>query len=392
MGLPLWREPSSCSSGVPRLPHAGSPSRPVIARSPITRVSSPRHTTISPRRRQLREARERRLRALSELVDNDDEITPRVPYPRADADNTSSTFDTNTFFDSANNEVDNYLNTPPTQDARALDQVVSYLMAREPLLNRDSPNLDSPGLSAAELIQRSNRDPSPDAPDSQWPEWSHGDDGEVRIAQARTTNLPESPGRTPSRNFRVATVPSRQSSRNRRRARVLQTRGLGSVVSRGSRGSGRNVDGLGDRDRSLSPDGERLWDNLLTTLTPDPQPPSVGSSFASTTASTSASQNPTVASSRTSITSPGEAAEPPCDPVSDLEGFASRDWDRQDWFNSVRSNVELLAANPGSSSEDLAFVSSMHAIIRRLATRQDIPDEWWRRAGLSRSMSWEGDN
>ncbi|RCI12480.1 hypothetical protein L249_1167, partial [Ophiocordyceps polyrhachis-furcata BCC 54312] len=40
------------------------------------------------------------------------------------------------------------------------------------------------------------------------------------------------------------------------------------------------VDGLGDRDRSLSPE---VWDTLLTTLTPDPQPPSAGSSFSSLT-------------------------------------------------------------------------------------------------------------
>ncbi|RDA94291.1 hypothetical protein CP533_0552 [Ophiocordyceps camponoti-saundersi (nom. inval.)] len=39
------------------------------------------------------------------------------------------------------------------------------------------------------------------------------------------------------------------------------------------------VDGLGDRDRSLSPE---VWDTLLTTLTPDPQPPSAGSSFSLT--------------------------------------------------------------------------------------------------------------
>ncbi|KAF4582251.1 hypothetical protein GQ602_006875 [Ophiocordyceps camponoti-floridani] len=38
------------------------------------------------------------------------------------------------------------------------------------------------------------------------------------------------------------------------------------------------VDGLGDRDRSLSPE---VWDTLLSTLTPDPQPPSAGSSFSS---------------------------------------------------------------------------------------------------------------
>lgn len=38
------------------------------------------------------------------------------------------------------------------------------------------------------------------------------------------------------------------------------------------------VDGLGDRERSLSPEG---WDTLFTTLTPDPQPPSANTSFAS---------------------------------------------------------------------------------------------------------------
>ncbi|PFH59037.1 hypothetical protein XA68_12896 [Ophiocordyceps unilateralis] len=38
------------------------------------------------------------------------------------------------------------------------------------------------------------------------------------------------------------------------------------------------LDGLGDRNRSLSPE---VWDTLLSTLTPDPQPPSAGSSFSS---------------------------------------------------------------------------------------------------------------
>ena len=44
------------------------------------------------------------------------------------------------------------------------------------------------------------------------------------------------------------------------------------------------LNGLGDRNRSLSPEG---WDTLLSTLTPDPQAPSAGSSFASTAASQS---------------------------------------------------------------------------------------------------------
>ncbi|GAO18879.1 hypothetical protein UVI_02045970 [Ustilaginoidea virens] len=45
------------------------------------------------------------------------------------------------------------------------------------------------------------------------------------------------------------------------------------------------LDGLGDRERSLSPEG---WDTLLSTLTPDPQPPSAGSSFAAVAASQTA--------------------------------------------------------------------------------------------------------
>lgn len=58
------------------------------------------------------------------------------------------------------------------------------------------------------------------------------------------------------------------------------------------------MSGLRDRNRSLfqSPgpdeddDNNEAWDTLLTTLTPDPQPPSAGSSFASATAT---SQNST---------------------------------------------------------------------------------------------------
>ncbi|KAG5975869.1 hypothetical protein E4U55_007545 [Claviceps digitariae] len=51
------------------------------------------------------------------------------------------------------------------------------------------------------------------------------------------------------------------------------------------RRAARVVDGLGDRDRSLSPE---VWETLLSTLTPDPQPPSAGSSFASVSTSQTA--------------------------------------------------------------------------------------------------------
>ncbi|KAJ2895399.1 hypothetical protein MKZ38_006607 [Zalerion maritima] len=69
--------------------------------------------------------------------------------------------------------------------------------------------------------------------------------------------------------------------------------------SRGGEGSSNRFDGLGDRDRSLSPEGAHVWDTLLTSITPDPQPPSLGSSFASTAASQSAA-----GSAATSFTEP----------------------------------------------------------------------------------------
>ncbi|KAI1452836.1 hypothetical protein F4805DRAFT_404829 [Annulohypoxylon moriforme] len=378
MGLPLWREPVE---DAPRRSTTRSPAHPVIARSPIAHVLSPRHPGLSPRRRQVREARERRLRALSELMDNDDGETRRISSLRALFNNSPPSFEPDLLRDAL------HTYTPPSQDARALDHVVSYLTSREPHPRRDSPEV----RDRERLTERSNPESASseglagtDAADPLVPNWFETDD----TLQVGTTGSPESPGEI----SQTPTEPSRPSSHLRRLVRPRLPRIRGGRGSRGSRGPSRNVDGLGDRDRSLSPEGDGLWDNLLTTLTPDPQPPSVGSSFASTNASTSASQNPTVASSRTSITSPGEPVEPPCDPVSDWEAFAAREWDRLNWSSSTRSNTEALEANPGGSSEDLAFISSMHAIIRRLASREDIPDEWWERAGLSRSMTWEGDN
>ncbi|KAI1491155.1 hypothetical protein F5X96DRAFT_678555 [Biscogniauxia mediterranea] len=179
----------------------------------------------------------------------------------------------------------------------------------------------------------------------------------------------------------------------------------------------RYVDGLGDRDRSLSPEGDGVWDTLQSTLTPDPQPPSVGSSFASTSASAVASQSTNVSSSNTSITSPEEraATEPPCDPVnenSDTDGEDDEEEEedqrpeasRQPTPPERRSYADVLAeygdapeTRSGQSLEDsenaesdrgVEWLSGMHRIVRGLAARQDIPDEWWAQAGLSRSMSW----
>ncbi|KAI0537188.1 hypothetical protein GGR58DRAFT_472910 [Xylaria digitata] len=173
----------------------------------------------------------------------------------------------------------------------------------------------------------------------------------------------------------------------------------------------RYVDGLGDRDRSLSPEGDGAWDTLQSTLTPDPQPPSVGSSFASTV-STNTSETNGTNSANTSITIPNEEVEPPCDPVTDNPGSDDedehgeqpdlpddvwlqttvRDW-RRSYADVAADTQSRQSPESGDASEsDREWLSGMHRIVQSLASRVDIPDEWWAQAGLSRSMSWEDSN
>lgn len=87
-----------------------------------------------------------------------------------------------------------------------------------------------------------------------------------------------------------------------------------------------DVDGLGDRNRSPSPAADD-WDTFLSTVAPDPVPPTADSSFTSAAASASftASPNPSsragssnsnsVLSSRTHLTVPSHGDSPP------VEGF-----------------------------------------------------------------------
>ncbi len=173
-------------------------------------------------------------------------------------------------------------------------------------------------------------------------------------------------------------------------------------------------DGLGDRNRSLSPEGDNVWDTLLSTLTPDPQPPSVGSSFASASASASAaaSQGAATGSSSTSLTGPevadDSALEHPCESGfegSDTEGdedpdsrtrprLESRRMDHmlalfapRGPYGSRRSYADVARRTSRSNSND--DLTGMLRIVSNLARREDIPDEWWAEAGLSRTLSRE---
>ncbi|KAF5633566.1 hypothetical protein F52700_6020 [Fusarium sp. NRRL 52700] len=233
------------------------------------------------------------------------------------------------------------------------------------------------------------------------------------------------------------------------------------------------VDGLGDRDRSLSPE---VWDTLLSTLTPDPQPPSAGSSFASNVASQSAGTT-----SGTSFTTPDQdpdvLADQACE--SGCEGSETEDIDqtlsvldqirrrraemrrvhvrlheagqdapidggairhdgvvgsdsrqrrspdgvvpsdhhhrpralrrerslrsRSAWVGHLsvgnsddeqgpernRQNRESSTASGSNTNVEDDWMG-MQRIVRSLARREDIPDEWWAEAGLSRTLPGDG--
>ncbi len=173
-------------------------------------------------------------------------------------------------------------------------------------------------------------------------------------------------------------------------------------------------DGLGDRERSISPDGPAAWETLLTSITPDPQPPSVGSSFASDSASAAAaaSSNSGPASASTSMTSLDRPAETPvlndCDisdlgsnaedeeeDLYDLEDFSHRNRGNHFWRSYAdvvisRGDRDRTAQNGFSAdSNDPEHLESMHRIISRLADVDEIPEEWWASAGLSRNLPRE---
>lgn len=176
------------------------------------------------------------------------------------------------------------------------------------------------------------------------------------------------------------------------------------------------VGGLGDRNRSLSPEGDHVWDTLLSTVTPDPQPPSVGSSFASASASASAAASQsfgTAGTSGTPLTVPDGADESGLDhacetdtggdedaeddyPMPGLARLVDGPWSvvtrapRRGLSYEDAERLSYADVTANLSNEDarglLGGIGGMLHIVRNLARREDIPDEWWAEAGLSRTL------
>jgi hypothetical protein len=190
-------------------------------------------------------------------------------------------------------------------------------------------------------------------------------------------------------------------------------RRIADIEARRLQGRAARLDGLGDRDRSLSPDGDGAWETMLTTLTPDPQLPSAGSSFASASAATSASS--TSDSQGTSLTTMSgnhnqsahvnAVIENVCDILEDSDSSSvmsntevdeeediyelQDDHDARDrlwrsYADVMASRADRVARHHGAADSD--DLGRMQHIVRRLARREDIPDEWWAEAGLSRNF------
>jgi hypothetical protein len=121
------------------------------------------------------------------------------------------------------------------------------------------------------------------------------------------------------------------------------------------------VDGLGDRNRSVSPFDDQLqWDSFLTTVADDPVAPTAGSSFASAAASASfsnshpssrAGSSNSAASSQTHLTVPSRRSSPPqneqfmraCDTSED--SASDTEEEETDVRGSIRRRNQVEASN-----------------------------------------------
>ncbi|EAW10131.1 uncharacterized protein ACLA_045960 [Aspergillus clavatus NRRL 1] len=192
------------------------------------------------------------------------------------------------------------------------------------------------------------------------------------------------------------------------------------------------MDGLGDRQRSMSPDDDNAndaWETLLTTITPDDNLPSADSSFASTSASgANTSANATTRTSTASFQTLPSSLDPssatvqmvldpypeyvnPCDypSSSDSDSASEGDFNQLSLWRRYRRRMHqmgsgqqrshdmhsTMSSHPPIPTISFAFSNSsthpehqqMQAILDRLARRENIPDDWWAAAGLSRTIS-----
>lgn len=229
---------------------------------------------------------------------------------------------------------------------------------------------------------------------------------------------------------------------------LLRRFGHRSINDANSTNRGPSIDGLGDRQRSVDLEDDHAndaWETLLTTIAPDTNLPSADSSFTSASASgTNGSHNAT-SSSATSLESlqnsftgavptvhmtldPYQEYSNPCDYSSDSDTESDGEITQESLFRRYRrrmrqvdsmrrahnlqtmGNLPSMPSMPSIASSNpppvpppiptisFSFSDSsgdqdlhhMQAILDRLARREDVPDDWWAAAGLSRPLGQRG--
>ncbi|KAH6652941.1 hypothetical protein BKA67DRAFT_536645 [Truncatella angustata] len=427
MGLPLFHAP--VESDIASKSASRNPADPANTRSPIRRAE---------RRRQLLETRTHRLHLLHALQsggnDGNEGTTterererervqsePRPRQPEVMRSSDGATIDHARRYDlwnSIDHDMGDDGSLSQWEDSLARWEEREARRAGHPLQTTALPGPE--GLIAGESYMRSDYlrpDGTMDLDSRLWSDHRRSASREGSVPH-RSRDLPYIPGRLrPPVLHRQSSYESAAASRSsrarnpdpgeylneyRRRRNLpdaaprMRPRRLGRYV--------RYMDGLGDRERS--PEDDSAWDTLQSSITPDPQPPSVGSSFASTTVSGAASQV-TASSTNTSVTTPIEEVEPPCDPVdpADLNAESDDDEDREVEDMRVQPSrrptphggrrsyadvtADLLPAAEDDGMDRLEWLSQMQHIVSGLASRQDIPDQWWASVGLTRSMTQE---
>lgn len=162
-----------------------------------------------------------------------------------------------------------------------------------------------------------------------------------------------------------------------------------------------NVDGLGDRRRSFSPE-EDSWENFVTTITPDERLPSVHSSFTSATASASSLSSNSASSYGTLVTAPSSSTETIADSYpticdnSDSEASGTEDEPYTDLHiaNVEEHHLRELSGysappmRPPRTSFRERRISEQEEELRRIQDRleRQVPQEWWAAADLDRSF------
>ncbi|KAJ5081517.1 hypothetical protein NUU61_009781 [Penicillium alfredii] len=393
MGIPMWREPSEADmfkSVLEKDPSAAA--RSSIRRQPTIRRSS-RHSGSRARGAGVLSSFHSHILDEIQRGMSDPHMGVRSPVLNLGISEDGLDLDT------SRREALNRSSTRPNAQRRrdhssrrsrsSRDQALTDLLGRPDPQSRPSVRYSSPSLTpnfAPALVYHSALSSQPPS------------DG-VRLPPLR---------RTDSRNHEPASyIPSV----------LLRDYRTGHTPSRPNREPA--VDGLGDRQRSLSPDGERetdAWETLLSTITPDATLPSTDTSFNSNTASAtdtsrtgnSTNSSQTLPSSLGSSRPISMALDPYPDHLHPCDFSSSDDEDapvnyhrmlgptgmppshrRSPGPHSTMSShppIPTISFSLSDSSSD-PDLQQMQAILDRLARREDIPDDWWAAAGLSRTIT-----